>query len=198
MTLLANAQAAPRLVLGSVSRTIGLSSRRPWLPAGETLRGRLFLPGDSDGPALGLPLLDRPGALDVRVRLGYAPGLTGAGPTVSSLAVRLDVDGTAVDLAFDAPPAPRGAGRGRRRNDHCVLLTSRTTYAAAGGPLQLAARVCGSETFELLCGEGEDWRSIGDLRVSPSPLGEPPLLVDPVARPLPGAGVLDAGHGRAV
>jgi hypothetical protein len=192
-----------------VTRTIGLTPRRPWLPAGETLRGRLFVPGQD--PALGVDLLDRPGALDLRVRLGYAPGLIAAGPQVSTLALRLDVGGRPADLLFSAPPAARGTARRRRDRgaDDCTLLASRTAYAVAGRPLVLAARVCGSESLELLCredghehdhehGHGNGWRSVADLRVSPFPVGEPPLLADPVAHPLPGLSVLERGRGRAV
>jgi len=198
VTLLAHAHAAPRAVLDSVSRSMGLLPRRPWLPAGETLRGRMFVTGS--GPDLGVALLDEPGAVDVRVRLGYAPGLTGAGPLVSTLALRLDVEGRPADLFFATPPGTRAMPR-KRRDDDCTVLTSRATYAAAGAPLLLAARACGSETLELLCrdaGPDGGWRGIADLRVSPYPLGEPPLAVDPIARPLPGLTVVEAGSGRAV
>ena len=200
MSLLPHAApAAPRAVLGSVSRSVALVRRRPWLPAGETLRGRLFVPGQE--PALGLPLLDEPGVLDLRVRLGYAPGLVGAGPLVRTLALRLDVEGRPADLFFHAQSAARGAPRRRRGEEDCTVLTSRTAYAVAGRPLLLAARMCGSETLELLSREGDagqGWRSVADLRVSPYPVGEPPLLADPVARPLPGLTVLGSSRGRAV
>jgi hypothetical protein len=149
-------------------------------------------------------LVDEPGPVDVRVRLGHVTALPGARPSVNTMVLRLDGDGRPADMVLRARPTTRSLPRRRRDcpEDGGALLVSTTAYDAAGRPLLFAARSCGAETFELFCLVGdparERWRSFGDLRVCPRPLEEAPLVADPVGNPLPGLGVLSPWTGRAV
>ncbi|MFC4783545.1 hypothetical protein ACT8ZV_03665 [Nocardioides sp. MAHUQ-72] len=183
MSILASVrQAGPSGLLTSVSRTVGLGPARPWLPAGETLRARLYRHGLE--PGVGVPWLDEPGVVDAQVRLTYAASLAGSQVAVTGLALRVEnPDGSVGDVLMQA----RGPRRGAARD---TVLTTATPYVVAGVPgglLTLGARQCGAETFELLCvaGDGE-WRPFGDLRVSPRPHGGRPLDPDPLANVLPG------------
>ena len=215
MSLLAPSRlAAPTTLWSTVSRSLGLASAGPWLPAGRTLQGRLFRCGLE--PATGVPWLDEPGVVDARVGLAYAPGRSGGGPAVATLVIRLaHPGGVAGDLVLRGGPRSRwvtgrrdtgrrDTGRrvtGRRRAVHTgpgPLLVSVPSYDVAGRPLALAARPCGAETFELLVAlDREPWRPFADLRVRPRPLDDRPLRPDPVARPLPGLRVARPGPDLA-
>jgi len=186
MSILAHARQAG---LHSVSRTVGLGIARPWLPAGETLRARLFRRGLE--PGTGVPWIDESGTVDAQVRLTYAVSLTGQATSVATLALRFEnPDGSVGDLLLRAPSRDRRASPAVRRGGRDTLLTTPTPYVVAGvagGMLSLGARQCGTETFELSCvaGDGE-WRGFADLRISPRPHGGLPLRVDPGAHALPG------------
>jgi len=186
MSILASArQAGPSALISTVSRSVGLGPVQPWLPAGQTLRARVFRHGLE--PGTGVEWVDEAGVVDAQVRLSYAATLTGNAVAVTSLALRLDnPDGTVGDLLL------RPAARGPRRTPRERMLTAATPYIVAGGwLLSLGARQCGAETFELCCAAGTgEWRSFADLRISPRPHGGRTLHADPQANVLPG---LEAG-----
>jgi hypothetical protein len=186
MSILASArQAGPSALISSVSRSVGRGPVQPWLPAGQTLRARLFRHGLE--PGTGVEWIDEAGVVDAQVRLSYAATLTGNAVAATSLALRLDnPDGTVGDLLLRSP------ARGPRRTPRERMLTAASPYIVAGGRLlSLGARQCGAETFELCCAVGDgEWRGFADLRISPRPHGGRPLHADPSAHVLPG---LEAG-----
>ncbi|WP_372728660.1 hypothetical protein [Nocardioides sp.] len=163
-------------LLLTVSQSVGLQPV-PWLPPGEVLPGRVFRHGLAD--ATGVAWWDEAGSDDVWVRLAYGIALTGGAPTVVSLGIRI-LGEEPTDLLLTHPT---------RRPTPDAMLVSVAPYLAPDGEIVvLGARATGSETFELSCSRGDDaaWQPFADLRVSPVPLVEENLVLDPSHHPLPG------------
>ena len=188
MSILASArQAGPSALISTVSRSVGLGPVRPWLPAGQTLRARVFRHGLE--PGTGVEWVDEAGVVDAQVRLSYAA-------TAHWQRGGRDQPGAAARQPGRhrrRPAPPPGGTRPPAYARATRMLTAATPYLVAGGwLLSLGARQCGAETFELCCAAGDDdeWRSFADLRISPRPHGAQTLHADPLANVLPG---LEAG-----
>ncbi|MGZ4446261.1 MAG: hypothetical protein ACXVEC_06225 [Nocardioides sp.] len=184
--------AAPRLtgvhagdLLSTMTRTVGLRPTTPWLPAGETLRGRVFRHGLT--PPVDVAWLDNAGVDDAWVRLTAPMALTGTPVAATALEMRVEqADGSVGDVVLRAP-ARGWASTASRRSAREQALVATTSYASPHGSVQISARRTGAESFALACRPGAgDWVYFADLRISSRPWTGEVFEPEPEVNLLPG------------
>lgn len=172
-------------LLLTLSQAAGLR-QAPWLPPGEVMCGRLYRHGLDE--STGVAWLDETGVDETLVRLAYGISLTGAAPSVVSLGLRVLDDESPSDIFLTNPARGLGRGAPARHAVPADVLVSIAPYTSPGGTLVvLGARPSGLETFELSCSQdGGAWQPFADLRISPAPLVEEVLVLDPSEHAVPG------------
>jgi hypothetical protein len=186
-------------------------TKKPLHPRGDTVSATIRRTGLS--PGVGVPWIDEAGVEDVVVRISRAIGLPAAWPDIRGMAIRVPIGpATHGDLLF--------ATTGRRSLGRFVLVPARTAmsrtystlfpYRTASGPLLLAARPDGPDSFTLACASPRSaWRTFGRLKLEASAPGDSTASgdvgpsFDPVLNQIPGldyypwAGSLREGSYRA-